>query len=442
MAKYRFWAIIILAAAVAASVYIKNSESADSTNKFKLGLDLSGGTHLVYKAETAQVASQDINDSMQALRDTIERRINIFGVSEPIVQVETSGVLGSGGEHRLIVELPGVTDVNSATRSIGATPILEFKLLPKEKIDSSGKTPDPSLFTVTGLTGKMLKKASIQFDSRNVAGKPIIGLAFNDEGKNLFAKITRENKGNILGIFLDGQLIEAPYIKEEIPNGEAVITGNFSADQAKEIVRNLNYGALPLPITLIGTQTIGPTLGERATAAAVNSGLLAFVIVSTFLLLWYRLPGLVAILGLSIYTILNLLLFKLIPVTLTAAGIAGFILSLGMAVDANILIFERMKEELKKNKNLQEAMAEGFHRAWSSIRDSNLSSIITAVILYYFASTPVIKGFALVFLIGVLVSMFSAITASRSILFALSSENKEDGKLKKFLFGSGIIHNS
>ena len=194
---------------------------------------------------------------------------------------------------------------------------------------------------------------------------------------------------------------------------------------------------------MVGTETIGASLGEEASHDSVFAGILAFIIVSIFLLIWYRLPGLVSILGLSIYLIINLALFKLIPVTLTAAGIAGFILSLGMAVDANILIFERMKEEMKKGKKLEEAMKEGFHRAWSSIRDSNLSSIITAVILYYFASTPVIQGFALVFLIGVLVSMFSAITASRSILFALSSESaKPDSKIRKFLFGSGIIHNS
>ncbi len=413
MAKYRFWAIIMIALAAAAGFYVWNSEKTDSNRKFKLGLDLSGGTHLVYKADTAQVQSADISSAMQSLRDVIEKRVNLFGVSEPIVQVEQGGVFGDNREQRLIVELPGVTDVNEAIKRIGETPTLEFKLLSKENEEE---------FLDTGLTGRMLQKASIQFD-QNFGGKPIIGLKFNDEGSDLFAKITRENTGNVLGIFLDGNLIEAPYIREEISGGEAVITGDFTADQAKQIVRDLNYGALPMPISLLSTETIGATLGGRAINASVKAGLYAFVVVAIFLIAWYRFQGLVAALALAIYTVINLMLFKFIPVTLTAAGIAGFILSIGMAVDANILIFERTKEELKRGKSKYEALKEGFHRAWSSIRDSNLSSIITAIILYYFASTPMIKGFALVFLIGVLVSMFSAVTASRTILFAISKDN-------------------
>ncbi|MEK7200855.1 MAG: protein translocase subunit SecD, partial [Patescibacteria group bacterium] len=402
-----------------AGFFVWNTQKPDSNRKFKLGLDLSGGTHLVYKADTTGVSSADISGAMQSLRDVIERRINVFGVSEPIIQVEQGGVLGGDKkEQRLIVELPGVTDVNEAIKSIGATPVLEFKLLSKESQDKTNP-----IFLETGLTGRMLQKASIQFD-QNFASKPIIGLKFNEEGADLFAKITRENLGSVLGIFLDGNLIEAPNIKEEITGGEAVITGDFTPDQAKQVVRDLNYGALPMPISLISTETIGATLGDQAVNASVKAGLYAFAVVALFLIVRYRFHGLVAVLALAIYTVINLVLFKLIPVTLTAAGIAGFILSIGMAVDANILIFERTKEELKKGKNKYDALKEGFHRAWSSIRDSNSSSIITAVILYYFASTPVIKGFALVFLIGVLVSMFSAITASRTILFAISSEKK------------------
>lgn len=417
MAKYRFWAIVLIFGAMALGFFVWNSEKTDSGKKFKLGLDLSGGTHLVYKADISQIPSNEVSDSMDSLRDTIERRVNLFGVSEPIVQVEQGGILGDSKEQRLIVELPGVTNVDEAIKKIGETPTLEFKLLPKT--DSKNVTPD--MFAPTGLTGRMLQKATIQFDSSNLgSSKPIIGLKFNSEGSDLFAKITKENVGSVLGIFLDGNLVEAPYIREEIPSGEAVITGDFSIDQAKQIVRDLNYGALPMPISLISTETIGATLGGQAIGASVKAGLYAFVVVALFLILWYRLQGFVAALALSMYTVINLVLFKLIPVTLTAAGIAGFILSIGMAVDANILIFERTKEELKKGKDRQEALKEGFHRAWTSIRDSNLSSIITAVILYYFASTAVIKGFALVFLIGVLVSMFSAITASRTILFAIS----------------------
>jgi protein-export membrane protein SecD len=431
MAKYRFWATIMIAMAIAMGFFVWNTQKPDSSQKFKLGLDLSGGTHLVYRADTSGVSSGDISGAMQSLRDVIERRINIFGVSEPIIQIEQGGVFsGNVKEQRLIIELPGVTDVNEAIKKIGETPTLEFRLLSKEaqdkikagqeKIDTTNAS---GMFLETGLTGRNLTKASIQFD-QNLASKPIIGLKFNQEGSDLFAKITRENVGSILGIFLDGNLVEAPYIKEEITGGQAVITGNFTGDQAKQIVRDLNYGALPMPISLISTETIGATLGDQAVNASVKAGLYAFIVVALFLIIWYRFQGLVAVLALAIYTTINLVLFKLIPVTLTAAGIAGFILSIGMAVDANILIFERTKEELKRGKNRYDALKEGFHRAWSSIRDSNLSSIITAVILYYFASTPVIKGFALVFLIGVLVSMFSAVTASRTILFAISKEEK------------------
>jgi protein-export membrane protein SecD len=239
MAKYRFWAILILAGAVALGFFVWNSEKTDSNYKFKLGLDLSGGAHLVYKADVSKLASGEVNDAMQALRDAIERRINLFGVSEPLVQVEQSGVLGSGGEHRLIVELPGVTDINEAIKQIGATPSLEFKLLNKENIDQKATDLLNASFESTGLSGTMLKKATLQFDTQNVGNKPVIGIAFNTEGEALFAKITRENVGDVLGIFLDGKLMQAPYIREEITGGQAVISGDFSVEQAKEVIRNL-----------------------------------------------------------------------------------------------------------------------------------------------------------------------------------------------------------
>ncbi len=420
----------MIAASIWAGFFIWQGERNNADHKFKLGLDLSGGTHLVYKADTSAVSSSEISGAMESLRDTIERRVNMFGVSEPLVVVEEGGVLGGEREHRLIVELPGVTDVNEAVRRIGETPELEFKLLPKSVSDAiaAGTVNDlstvSSQFVPTGLTGRMLSKATLQFDP-NFASQPVVGLKFNDEGRALFAKITREHVGEVLGIFLDGQLLEAPSIREEIDAGEAVITGNFTPDQAKQVVRDLNYGALPMPVSLLSTETIGATLGEEAVAANVKAGVYAFIIIGVFLIAWYGLQGLVAVLALFIYTAINLLLFKFIPVTLTSAGIAGFILSIGMAVDANILIFERTREELKRGKEKSEALEEGFKRAWSSIRDSNLSSIITALILYYFASTTIVKGFALVFLIGVLVSMFSAITASRTILLSISKKSSK-----------------
>ncbi|MEK7100737.1 MAG: protein translocase subunit SecD, partial [Patescibacteria group bacterium] len=244
------------------------------------------------------------------------------------------------------------------------------------------------------------------------------------------------NVGKTVGIFLDGAPISLPVIREEIANGSTEISGSFTLDEARILVRDLNYGALPVPITLASVQTIGATLGGDAVDAGVRAGLWAFAIIAAFLVIWYRLPGLLAVVALCAYVALNLAVFKLIPVTLTAAGIAGFVLSMGMAVDANILIFARLKEELKKGKLVADAMREGFARAWPSIRDSNTSSIITAIILYYFAATPVVRGFALVFGLGVVISMFTAITASRMFLYALSTRGV--GKASRFLFGSGI----
>ena len=400
---------------------------------FKLGLDLNGGSHLTYRADTSKVTT-NVDETMNALRDVIERRINLFGVSEPVVQVEEARV-GTGKEYRLIVELPGVTDIKEAVAKIGETPNLEFKILKKDADLENATSAEKiaAAFVPTGLTGQYLKRAQVQFDPNT--NEPLVNLEFNDQGKEMFAKITKENIGNVVAIFLDNQPISLPVVQQEIKDGRAQISGNFRVAEARDLVRNLNYGALPVPIELISTETVGPTLGKTVLAAGIRSGVISFIVISIFLIVWYRLPGLIAVVALSMYVIFNLALFKLIPVTLTAAGVAGFILSLGMAVDANILIFERTKEELKKGKALKDALHEGFERAWFSIRDSNSSSIITALILYYFASTPVIQGFALVFGIGVLVSMFTAITATRAFLYALP---QNENKTWRSLFVSGF----
>ena len=426
-----------VAAPITASSTAPIAITTSSRFAFKLGLDLKSGSHLVYRADTAGLAKSEVKGAMNALRETIERRVNLFSVSEPIVQVEKGGVLG-GGENRLIVELPGVTDINEAIALIGATPLLEFKLMrPEMEKLSDEELKQKTLgevFMATELTGRLLEKSQLVFDQNT--GEPTVLLNFNKEGDALFAKLTKENVERILAIFLDGAPISTPVIRQEITGGKAQISGGFTPQEAKELVRNLNYGALPVPIALVSTQTAGASLGDEATEAGIRAGLWSFLIIGVFLVLWYRLPGLLATLALAIYVALNLALFKLIPVTLTAAGIAGFILSLGMAVDANILIFERVKEELRKGRVLFDAIQEGFHRAWTSIRDSNISSIITAVVLYYFASTPLIKGFALVFFIGVVTSMFTAITASRTLLKALGA--KGESRFVKALFGSGI----
>jgi preprotein translocase subunit SecD len=407
----------------------------DTHKPYKLGLDLNGGTHLVYQADVSEVDPAAIDASMQALRDTIENRINVFGVAEPLVQTERANINGHRVD-KLVVELAGVTDIDKAIAVIGQTPVLEFRVASSTSV--AGTSTPAFIYIPTQLTGRFLERAMVDLDP--TTRQPMVSLQFNEEGKALFAQITEENVGNIVGIFLDGRPISEPVVNEPIRDGRAQISGNFSVPEAQELVRNLNYGALPVPVTLIGSQTIGASLGTDALNKSIKAGVIGFIVISIFLILWYRLPGFIASIALLLYVSINLAIFKLIPVTLTSTGLAAFILSIGMAVDANILIFERMKEEIEKGLSLHDAIHEGFNRAWTSIRDGNLSSIITAVILFAFATTALIKGFALVFLIGVLVSLFTAITASRTLLLAVAPKSKEAGDkpLIKFLFGHGI----
>ncbi len=436
MAGRRATAIIILILGALLGWYVYHLQTTGQRT-FKLGLDLSGGTQLVYRADLTALPEADAADSMEALRDTIERRVNAFGVSEPIVQTQTSSALAAQKEERLIVELPGVTDTQKAIDLIGQTPVLEFRMLKGDEppADMSASTTN-DYFEPAAITGKDLASAQLQFQGgTGQATIPVVVLNFNSEGADTFARLTRENVGRYFGIFLDGVAISVPVIREEIPGGTAVISGNFTPESAKELARNLNYGALPVPIDLISTQTVSATLGGEAVRSGMIASLWGFALVAFFMIVWYRLPGVIAVLALAIYLILNLALFMFIPVTITAAGFAGLILSIGMAVDANILIFERMKEELRAGKNTEDAIHEGFARAWLSIRDSNISSIITAVILFWLG-TSLIKGFALVFGLGVIVSMFTAITVSRTLLRALGVNAKSG--IARFLFGSGI----
>lgn len=450
MIRNRILAVMLLLAGVLIGYFTYASQMPGSkwgNFPFKLGLDLNGGTHLVYKADISAVPKADIGSSMESLRDVIEKRVNLFGVGEPIVQVESAGVLGSAeASQKLIVELPGVTDIAEAVKSIGQTPLLEFRIIKAadlERISAASTTVAEKermfveALSPAVLTGGDLKRAQLEFDP--TTRQPSVTLLLNEQGKEAFAKVTKENVGNILGIFLDGKDLQLPTIRQPILDGRAQISGGFTVDEAKTLVRNLNYGALPVPIELISTQTVGASLGQDALWGGIRAGVVALIIIGIFLIVWYRLPGLVAVVALLMYTVITLAIFKLVPVTLTAAGIAGFILSLGMAVDANILIFERMKEELLEGKSMSDAMHEGFARAWLSIRDSNLSSIITGVILYYFGNSSIIKGFALVFVLGVLVSMFSAITASRLFLYAIAP--KGNGKVARFFFSNGFHFN-
>ena len=494
---------------------------------FRLGLDLQGGTHLIYEADVSDIPGNEQTSAVEGVRDVIERRVNAFGVAEPLIQTTKTGT-----DWRVIVELAGISDVNQAIAMIGETPLLEFKepnpnptteltdeerqlmesynaeaklraedllvqtqkegadfaqlakdnsedpgsaanggdlgfakrglflpefekicfddlevgaiyptlvqsqfgyhIIKKEAEQGSGDDYEARcrhiLITVatqesfaspedqwlyTGLTGNQLKRASVQFDPNTQI--PEVLLEFNDEGKNLFADITQRNIGKPVAIFLDGAAISTPTVQTAITDGRAVISGKFKVTEAKLLAQRLNAGALPVPINLIAQQTIGASLGNESIQKSLRAGLLGLVLIALFMIIFYRLPGLTAIISLIFYALILLSIFKLIPVTLTLAGIAGFILSLGMALDANILISERLKEELKTKKPLPMAIDEGFKRAWPSIFDGNTSTLLTCFILMAF-TTSVVKGFAITLVIGILVSVFSSMVVTKIIL--------------------------
>lgn len=441
--KYRVGAVLIVAIAALVGFFVYTTEqNPESRFGFKQGLDLAGGTLLIYRADVSGIAPEEISDSMHTLRDVIERRVNsgdvsgALGVLEPVIQEEVVD-LGETDEYRVTVELPGVTDLDEATAYLQKTPVLEFKLLSNgdEPIANGTGTPE---YVATGLTGRYLTKTQLQFGSAGGVGliqEPIVALTFNDEGADLFAQITREHVGEILAIFLDGQIISEPVIQTEISDGQAIITGIGNPEEARELTSNLKFGALPVPIELIGAENIGATLGSDIVASGVKAGLGGLVIIAVFMILWYRLPGVIATLSLMVYALLTLALFKVIPVTLTAAGIAGFVLSVGMAIDANILVFERMKEELRSGKNITDAIAQGFSRAWLSIRDGNLTSILAALILFYM-TTSLVRGFALTLILGVAVSMFSAIIVTKVFMYAIAPKTMT--RVTRFLFSSGL----
>lgn len=411
---------------------------------YVLGLDLQGGVSLVYQADLTSV--EDKSGAMAGLRDVIERRINIFGVSEPVIQIQ--------GQDRLLVELPGVTNVEQAIQMIGQTPYLEFdeerdqaetqKILDKikELQDIQKANPKADItkvadwqlalenpyFKPTELTGKYLSKANVTFDQTTY--KPEIQLVFNEDGAKIFSEITGRNIKKPIAIFLDGASIidtngdgkidgndiYAPIVQDKITGGKAVITGDMSNQKATSIASRLNSGALPVKIgSPISQETVGPTLGAVSMQKSLLAGIYGLLAVVIFMVAVYRFPGLLASLALVVYIAITLSLFKLIPVTLTLAGIGGFVLSIGMAVDANILIFARMKEEIKSGKGLGAAIDEGFRRAWPSIRDSNLNSLIVCAILFTVA-TSFIKGFAFTLALGIIVSLFSAIFITRIFL--------------------------
>ncbi|HET9946932.1 MAG TPA: protein translocase subunit SecD [Patescibacteria group bacterium] len=383
--------------------------------QFRKGLDLEGGTSVTLRADMSKIPQDKRTDALNGAKLVLERRVNLYGVSEPTIQTVTSN-----NDYRILVELPDV-NVAQAVSLIGQTAQLTFW----EAGSSTASAQEQAKFPLgmlqiigpsavqTSLSGSDLQSATVSFDQNT--GKPTVQLAFTNDGTKKFADITKRNVGRIVAIALDNQVIEAPRVSEPILNGSAVISGGFTTDTAQQLSIALQAGALPVPLTILQQQSIGATLGADALAKSIFAGALGLLIVAIFMIVLYGRLGVLASIALILYTLLILALFKAIPVTLTLAGIAGFILSIGMAVDANILIFERMKEELRSGKNESMAMELGFSRAWTSIRDSNVSTLITSGILYKFG-TGIVRGFAFTLAMGVLVSMFSAIVVTRTLI--------------------------
>lgn len=404
--------IVVVSMIAGAFSYQPLWQKVSKWRSWSLGLDLAGGTSLTYEIDLSKVKEGDRDSVVRGLRDVIEKRVNLFGVAEP--KVYNTKV---GSSERLAVELAGVKDVNQAITMIGETPFLEFR-----EVKENGDASSTVTFVPTELSGRYVQSAQVGRDQST--GVPEIDFSLNEEGAVLFEKITEANIGKPICLFIDGAPIipdgindSCPRVQGKISGGKARITGSFTIARAQQIVERFNAGALPAPITLVNQQTVGSDYGQDSLTKAIYAGVLGMLAVMIFMIIYYRTLGVFASIALIIYTAMTLAVFKLIPITMTLSGIAGFILTIGMAVDANILVFERTKEEMKKGIPHAAAIEEGFRRAWTSIRDSNVSTMITAGVLYFFTSSFV-QGFALSLFIGVVMSMFSAITTTRIMLRA------------------------
>ena len=413
------------------------------TQEFRLvrGLDLQGGLQVLLEADLPQGAEPDA-DQMATARDIIEKRVNALGVTEPLVQI--------AGTRRIVVELPGIEDPEQAIETLKETGLLEFVdmsvldpfeasvmegqiiqtdfglSVPPAAATPSGQaspTPGPAASPTpvapvfpTVMTGAHLETAQASINS---VGQYAVSFTLTSEGRRIFAQFTAAHIGQPLAIVLDKQVISVPVIEDAITEGEGQISGSFTYEEANLLAVQLRYGSLPVPLRVVETKNVGPTLGQESLAKSSLAGAIGLLVVAFFMAAYYRLPGLVADLALLLYALVTIALFKIIPVTLTLPGVAGFVLSLGVAVDANILIFERMREELRAGKSLRQAIDLGFSRAWPSIRDSNFSTLLTCGILYWFGSAfgaSLVKGFALTLALGVGVSLFTAISATRVLL--------------------------
>ena len=393
---------------------------------FRRGLDLQGGTSITLQADMKDIPEGQRDDALESAKNVIERRVNFLGVSEPVVQTSRTN-----NDYRILVEIPGVTDVNQAVQLVGQTAKLTFWESNPDASPSADTASDSGVIQFdpnvpfgvsevlgpdpleTNLSGNDLKQAAVTFNPNT--GTPQVELTFTSDGAEKFADITSRNVGSIVAIALDNVLIQAPRVNEPIFGGNAVITGQYTTEEANNLQIQLNAGALPVSLSVLEQRAIGATLGQESVNKSMVAGAFGFVIIVLFMAVLYGRLGIVASIALTIYALIVLSLFRLIPVTLTLAGVAGFILSVGIAVDANILIFERMKEELRRGRSHAAAVEVGFARAWLSIRDSNMASLITSAVLFYFG-TGVVRGFAFTLALGIIVSMFSAIFVTRTLL--------------------------
>lgn len=389
--------------------FIKNSD-------LKYGLDLAGGSSLLFDIDTSTTSSENLPQALESLKSNIERRVNLFGVSETTVQINKQQ-----DKYRLQVDLPGVEDVNDAISLIGTTAQLSFKgevEIPPEATESA--TIYDLFAQDTGINGSHLKTSSVQINSQN--SQPEVAIEFNPEGSELFAQATKELLNKRIAIFLDDYPITAPTVQSVITDGKAVISGSFTSDTAKELSAQLNAGALPLSINLVQQSQIGATLGQDSLNKGIFAGVVGLALVSLFMIANYGKLGLIADIGLIIYGLITLTLYRLIPVTLTFPGIVGFILSIGMAVDSNILIFERFMEETRKGKDWNMALESAFGRAWDSIKDANTCTIITGFILFnpfnwsFLSTSGMIRGFAVTLILGIFIGIFTGVFVTRNLL--------------------------
>lgn len=383
----------------------------------KLGLDLAGGSHLVFEADTAKLSAEDRKSAIQGLKEVMERRVNLFGISEPNVQTSTYENV-----DRIIVELPGIEDTGTAIELIGQTAQLVFAEV--------GTEEEPGIFT-TELTGANLKRAQVVFDQ--TTGEPVVGIEFDEAGAEKFADLTSKNIGKPLAILLDNQVVTAPIVQDQITGGQAQISGGFDTNTARNLAIQLNAGALPVSVKLIEEKTVGATLGAESVKRSISAGLIGLLMVLLFMILIYGRLGVIADIALVIFGLLTLAIYKLIPVVLTLPGTAGFLLSVGMAVDSNILIFERFKEERLK-RNFKDALEVSFGKAWDSIRDANIATLLTAFILanpldwtFLHTSGPV-RGFAITLALGILISTFTGVVVTRNLLRVFIKVKKETKK--------------